>query len=248
MLILEALNDQARSMNLPLTKQRAIVREYIQTIILKALFNTKFGHKIFFMGGTALRFAYDLPRFSEDLDFNAKNVSLYEFRTLLHAVQKALENEGFIGDLTVKHRKSLIIGKISLSNALQYYKIAVMPNEKLLVKVEINTSSWPLHSESSVINKFGYLFTAKIMDKGSLLAEKSDAFINRCLPRDIYDLVFLLQHKFPFNESILKKKGWKNDYKYTILKKIGHMTPANLLSMARQIQPFLIHEDQTEFI
>jgi predicted nucleotidyltransferase component of viral defense system len=47
-----------------------VVREYWEVIILKGLFDSSSGKDIIFKGGTALRFAYGSPRFSEDLDFS----------------------------------------------------------------------------------------------------------------------------------------------------------------------------------
>jgi len=47
-----------------------IVREEYEMIILKKLFGSELGKVFVFKGGTALRLAYDSPRFSEDLDFS----------------------------------------------------------------------------------------------------------------------------------------------------------------------------------
>ena len=47
-----------------------VVREYWELVILKGLFDSPFGRDLIFKGGTALRLAYDSPRFSEDLDFS----------------------------------------------------------------------------------------------------------------------------------------------------------------------------------
>ena len=50
--------------------QEQIVREEYEMIILKKLFESEVGKSFVFKGGTALRLAYDSPRFSEDLDFS----------------------------------------------------------------------------------------------------------------------------------------------------------------------------------
>lgn len=61
---LQSLVDQADS------KIRAgnLAREYIQARILESLQSIGGMIPLAFQGGTALRFLYDLPRFSEDLD------------------------------------------------------------------------------------------------------------------------------------------------------------------------------------
>ncbi|MEW6408487.1 MAG: nucleotidyl transferase AbiEii/AbiGii toxin family protein, partial [Patescibacteria group bacterium] len=47
-----------------------ILREFLQVLILKTLYGSKYNTALIFMGGTCLRICYDIPRFSEDLDFN----------------------------------------------------------------------------------------------------------------------------------------------------------------------------------
>lgn len=51
-----------------LTEQEILntVREYIQTLVLKFIYQSKYGGALSFMGGTALRMCYNLKRYSED--------------------------------------------------------------------------------------------------------------------------------------------------------------------------------------
>ena len=46
-----------------------VLREYLQACILRSLHESEGFVQLSFVGGTALRFLYNLPRFSEDLDF-----------------------------------------------------------------------------------------------------------------------------------------------------------------------------------
>jgi len=46
-----------------------IVREEYEMVLLNSIFDSSFGNKLVFKGGTALRLAYGSPRFSDDLDF-----------------------------------------------------------------------------------------------------------------------------------------------------------------------------------
>ncbi len=62
---LQKLCDTAKS---PLVA-RQLVREYLQARILQSLQRAGAMQTLAFHGGTALRFLYDIPRFSEDLDF-----------------------------------------------------------------------------------------------------------------------------------------------------------------------------------
>ncbi len=59
--ILEQVQDVHRKGN--------VAREYLQAVILSLLQREGAMIPLAFHGGTALRFLYQLPRFSEDLDF-----------------------------------------------------------------------------------------------------------------------------------------------------------------------------------
>ena len=58
-----------------------IVREEYEMFLLSKLFESTFGKKLVFRGGTALRLAYGSQRFSEDLDFSQiEPIEEYEFK------------------------------------------------------------------------------------------------------------------------------------------------------------------------
>lgn len=46
-------------------------REYFQHLFLSYFYRQEQTDKMYFKGGTALRFLYKSPRFSEDLDFSS---------------------------------------------------------------------------------------------------------------------------------------------------------------------------------
>ena len=248
MLTLEGLKEQAELLGLPLNKQRAIVREYAQTIVLRAIYQSNYAQKMFFMGGTALRFAYGLKRFSEDLDFNAKKLSLSDFERIVMISKNTLEKEGFACETSAKERNSLLVGKLKLTNILQNYRITNLKDEKLMIKIEVNRPTWHMETESVVVNRYGYLFSILLMNKGTLFAEKADALINRCRGRDIYDVIFMLQRKFPIDGFVLKAKGWKKEPQQIILKHIENIKPRELIRLSNHVEPFLLDEGEKDFI
>ena len=65
----EFFKKYAQEKNIP-WQDRNILLEYLQTQILKALSLSKFNDSLSFLGGTCLRFAHGINRFSEDLDFD----------------------------------------------------------------------------------------------------------------------------------------------------------------------------------
>ena len=107
MITMESLLDEAEKMKLPLNKKRAMLREYIQSLALNYIFKSEFGKKLFFAGGMALRFVYNIPRFSENLDFNAKGLKPDEFDKMLVLLKNKLNNEG----LNVEYQRKDILNR-----------------------------------------------------------------------------------------------------------------------------------------
>jgi predicted nucleotidyltransferase component of viral defense system len=74
---------------------RNLVREYIQARILNSLQRAGAMIPLAFHGGTALRFLYGIPRFSEELDFALERAAgQYDFRAYLRAIRADLGAEG----------------------------------------------------------------------------------------------------------------------------------------------------------
>jgi len=101
MLSLPYLLEEAKSRQLPLLKKRAILREYLQVMILSAIYKHELAKSMLFTGGTALRFFHSLPRFSEDLDFDTPGFKERDFKDLLDEVKKSLLREGLRGTILI---------------------------------------------------------------------------------------------------------------------------------------------------
>ena len=69
MLNLNFIKDYARIEGIPLNLKK-LITEYLQALILKSISESEFNLNISFRGGTCLRFVYNNPRFSDDLDFD----------------------------------------------------------------------------------------------------------------------------------------------------------------------------------
>lgn len=244
----QSLAGEAKLKGLPAEKKRAVIREYIQTLILNIIYRQKTAPSFLFMGGTALRFGYGLPRFSEDLDFNAKNLSEKQFEEVLNQIKIELNREGFEVQIGYQKKYDLLLGKIKLLNALQHYGIAVDKNEKLLIKLELNFPKWKMKSESVIISSFGYNFSLLLMDKGALLAEKTSALFDRCLGRDIYDVLFMLKQGFPLDKYVLEQKGMPRDIKEELVKYLSNLERGKLKKLALQLEPFLFKPQDVNLV
>jgi predicted nucleotidyltransferase component of viral defense system len=82
------------------------MREYLQALILQSLQRSGAMTMLAFHGGTALRFLYDLPRYSEDLDFALENPSdRYDFRSFLKETRQDFHKQGYTVELKVNDQR-----------------------------------------------------------------------------------------------------------------------------------------------
>ena len=71
-----------------------MLKEYLQLMILDYLSTTPSIQKMAFIGGTNLRLVKGIDRFSEDLDFDCKDLSKDEFIEMTNGVIQFLERSG----------------------------------------------------------------------------------------------------------------------------------------------------------
>ena len=72
-------------------------REFLQELILQIIDRKGYFKNLAFVGGTALRTIYDLPRFSEDLDFSLVNAKGLHFQTPAGDAAKGIGTQRFRG-------------------------------------------------------------------------------------------------------------------------------------------------------
>lgn len=84
-----------------------VAREYLQVYVLRLLHERGAMTNMAFVGGTALRLLYRIPRFSEDLDFSAlpeRGAKTLAMEPLFRRITTDLEEAGY--RMTVKMRTS----------------------------------------------------------------------------------------------------------------------------------------------
>jgi len=245
---MEYLLEEAKNNGLPVLKKRAIIREYLQIIILNSIYKQKPGKYFYFMGGTAMRYFYRLPRFSENLDFNMSSLGYQEFENVLERIEKDLSREGLSATISVNRRKNLYTAKLLFIDVMEKYGILDGRGANLMIKIETNDPDWELNTDSKVLSMYGYSFTSILMSRGNLLSEKICALLNRRRGRDIYDTLYMLRNKFPFNENVLKANNIKLPVGDTILAHMKSMDEKELKRLADQVKPFLFKEDDIDLV
>lgn len=177
---------------------RCIAREYIQARVLESLQENGAFTTWAFVGGTALRFLYSMPRFSEDLDFSSVHVGAEDnFVELLQKTKKSFESEGY--ELTIKANAEKTVRSAFLKFEGLLYEVGLSPHrsDTISVKVEIDTNP-PAGAgfETTIVRKH-CLLNLQHYDKSSLFAGKLHAFLSRkyVKGRDVYDLVWYLSDR-----------------------------------------------------
>ena len=177
---------------------RNALREYLQARILGVLQAQGAFIPLAFMGGTALRFLYDLPRFSEDLDFALENPDTdYDLDRYANAMVKTFELEGY--DMAVRTRAKTTVQKAEVRWRGLLYELGLSPHsdETFMIRFEVDTRP-PENAglEVTVVERYQML-QLQHHDRASLMAGKIAALLlrNYLKGRDVYDLVWYLNRR-----------------------------------------------------
>src|SRR3989338_4894626 len=116
------------------------IREYLQVLILKAIYQSKYGRGLSFGGGTCLRICYTLKRFSEDLDFCLDDaVPRYSFEDLNQTIIRFLERRGFPVDEHVREDKVVQKSFIRFARVFSLVGASFRKDQKVHIKLEVDT-------------------------------------------------------------------------------------------------------------
>jgi predicted nucleotidyltransferase component of viral defense system len=203
-----AENDIARA---------CLVREYIQARILESLQDTGTFLRWAVVGGTALRFLFSIPRFSEDLDFTlitpGKDAG---FKLAASEVKRMFEREGYSIDVKVSEKRTVSSAWVRFPGLPHEVGISSRAARVLSIKIELDTNPPAgAHIENSVVRRHVTLNLCHY-DKASLLAGKIHAVLSRqwTKGRDLYDLVWYLADRtwpapnLELLNAALEQTGW----------------------------------------
>jgi len=183
------------------TIEKNVVREYVQHLFLSSLYKLPEAGKLLFKGGTALRFIYESPRFSEDLDFTGENIYRYEIiDELFIDVLLAIEKQGIKIDL--KEAGSTTGGYLGI---IHYELYDFMEDMKFEISLRKNRKS--AKEITTIINDYTPAYTIVSLSGAEIVRGKTAALLERKKPRDYYDIYFLLRH--PHLHKFIEKNRLK---------------------------------------
>lgn len=238
---------------IPRTKKRGIIREFLQAQILYYLYDRKESRYFIFTGGTSLRFLYDNKRLSEDLDFDLFKKDLPLKAILEKIIKKQTGNEKNLIDFKFKSNGDGATAFFRYKTLLFDLGISSMREEKLAIKFDFSFPKDKINPVEKVFSKFGFLQSVLTYDLSTLLSFKTRALFTRKMERgrDLYDIAKLLSRNIEpnFKVKFLKDKGVKTADDYFLLLKKWYAKNQNLLpQLKKQLQPFLIEEEELKYI
>lgn len=195
------------------------MREYLQAYILRIMHDEGVFRSTAFLGGTALRFIYKLPRFSEDLDFSITGDKRYIFVDLIRKIKRELELTGYDISISYNDEKTVQYAMVKFEKLMYEAGMSPRKEQKFSIKIEIDTN--PPQGAILKTNILNIYFPLAFLsfDIPSLFAGKIHALLSRKYTkgRDFFDLGWYLSRWKDISPNItllqnsLKQTGWEEE-------------------------------------
>ena len=114
------------------------LREMLQVMALKILYDKSRFSNLTFTGGTALRILYDLRRFSEDLDFFLTTKTGYDFAAVISDLKRGFALNGLDVELKTWQLSDVDNSTIRFPDLLTNLGLSRAKDQDISVKLEIN--------------------------------------------------------------------------------------------------------------
>ncbi len=196
---------------------RNLLKETLQFYALDFVYTSSWGDPLLFKGGTCLRLCFDLPRLSEDLDFDIKNVSKFDLNLFVKDLSSYFISKWQFRDFTYKvagnNRQVFlqfpVLKKLNLATKnesdILFLRLDLSPVDCKIFKEEI-----------SLKTSYDFNFIVKRYSLEDLFASKITAILTRTFQkgkdskitfkgRDYFDLIWFLQRGIKPNIPRLEK-------------------------------------------
>lgn len=161
-------------------------REYFQHLFLSYFYKQPEAGDTYFKGGTALRLIYQIPRFSENLDFSS---SVKDIKKIEHTVINTLaeiEREGVDTELTeATETTGGYLATMQFRNN----------GDRIATRIEISLRNGKKEKGELVTIASDFIppYTLVQLVQEQIVEGKIAALLSRKKPRDFYDFYFLLR-------------------------------------------------------
>ena len=191
---------------------KQMLKEYLLLMILDYISSSEYVRHLSFIGGTNLRLIKKIDRFSEDLDFDCKDLTRGDFILLTDNIIRYLQGNGL--NAVVKQKESERITafrrSIYFPELLFTLKLSGHREERLLVKIEAEDQGVGYKPQMVNVSGCGFFFPLQVPPDDILCSMKISALLSRGKGRDFYDTMFLLPQTEP-NIDFLQKRNCIKD-------------------------------------
>lgn len=255
----EYLRDLIRGATDPL-HARLVMREYLQARILSCLQSTGAMVPLAFHGGTALRFLFNIQRYSEDIDFALEgNAESYSLRRYMRAIHSDLTAEDYPIEVKINEQHTVQSALIRFRGLYRELGVSDQTDEVLMIKVEVDTNPPSGAGLDTTIIRRYTLLRLQHHDRASLLSGKLHAILQRpyVKGRDIYDLLWYLSApnwpspNLVMLNNALNQNDWQGDpvteynWRSIVLQRL--MT-VNWPKAVNDVRPFLMNRHEIDML
>jgi hypothetical protein len=192
-----------------------VAREYLQARVLEALQDVGVFSCWAVLGGTAARFVYGLPRFSEDLDFTRIRPDA-GIATVAERIVRRLERESYEVEARVKEGRAVATATIRFRGLPYTLDLSPHQDQALTIKIEVDTNPPTGAAMEVTVVRRHVMLRLCHHDRSSLLAGKINAILTRpwTKGRDLYDLAWYLADRtwpepnLSLLNASLRQMGW----------------------------------------
>lgn len=202
------------------TQEINVAREYVQHVLLSALYGADEEIRLAFKGGTALKLLRQSPRFSEGLDFTGWGKAFHAGRYVKLAVKEA--SMSGLAFTTLESNETsggwfaLVETEVHEWPVRVEWNISLRAGGRPLTEtVLVGTPLWPPYS-------------VRALSVSAMTAEKLEALFRRKEPRDFFDIYYLLRNRLGMPEIAAQK--------------------ARLIKCARELNPKAVKNELKQFL
>lgn len=204
----EQLSTIARKTGLQLYQQE---KDYLLKLFLY-LYYKRYDHALF-KGGTCLRYLFGLNRFSEDLDFNIKDVKKFQQQT-----RNTVKEIELLGIKSYFIKEEIFADAYTCEIGFQgpLYNGADQTRNKFRIDAGYRTGTikkpeWKIMKSEYPETEENFLILAMAFEE--IFVEKLLAMMYRTKGRDLYDLWFLMEAGIALDKQLLDTKAQKQKSK-----------------------------------
>ena len=186
-----------------------LYKEYLELMVLDYLSSHSLIGKLTFIGGTALRLLRQIDRFSEDLDFDCKNLSQEEFASMTDDVVRFLRRNGLPAVAKEKESDALTAFRRTIQFPQLLYDLGLSPyrEKKFVLKIEAQDQGVDYQRDMFTVNRDGFYFRIPSPSDATLYAMKLSTILHRGKGRDFYDAMFLRSRSEADMDYLSQREG-----------------------------------------